>query len=363
MDFTNDDNLKRIHDKVLASERLNDEDGVYILESNRILELGQLADRVRKSKVGEYVTFVNNYHICFTNICKNSCHHCKFRRDEGDNDAFLLTLDEIKEKAYEAKELKVPEVLLMGGIHPSLTFDFYRDALAAIKEIIPEVMILAYSAVEISHFARLTGKSFSDILTILKDAGLTAFTGGGVDILDDSYINKLGVDENRLTAADWIDIHTTAHKTGIATNACMIYGAGESHAEIVANLGKLRAIQDETAGFTHFFPYGFGDDGVKQTDGLFDLKMLILARLYLDNFEHIRVYWGYVGKRLAQVSLSFGVDDLNGVRQKGRIIHTTGNIKPAFSSESEMIDIIRSAGKVPAERDILFNRVRVFHSK
>jgi len=360
LDFTLDESLKRIYDKVHDRERLDEDDGAYILESNNILELGHLADMARKSRVGEFVTFVNNYHICFSNICKNRCFHCKFRQDQGSSDAFLLTLGEIKEKAHEAKNLKVPEVLLMGGVHPTLEFDYYTNALRSIKEIIPDVMILAFSAVEIQNFALMENKSVYDILTILKDLGLTAFTGGGVDILDDSYIRKLQCDESRLNSAQWMEIHKTAHKLDIATNACMIYGAGESYREIVWNLAKLRDIQDETGGFTHFFPYGFGDNGVKQTDGLYDLKMLILARLYLDNFDHIRAYWGYIGKRLAQVSLSFGVDDLNGVRQKGRIIHTTGNIKPAFSSEEEMVSIISSAGRVPAERDILFNRVRVF---
>ncbi len=360
MDFTNDEDLKRIYNKVRSQERLNEEDGQYILESKEITALGWLANRVRAERVGEYVTFVNNYHICFTNICGNSCFYCKFRCNEGDADAFLLTLDEIKEKAREAKKLAVPEVLLMGGIHPSLKFEFYVEALRSIKEIIPEVMILAFSAVEVKHFSRLEKKDPKEILAILKKNGLTAFTGGGVDFLDDKYIRELKCDEDRLNSADWMYIHSNAHRIGIATNACMIYGVGESPAEVVDNMRKLRLIQDETQGFTHFFPYGFGKDGEKMTDGLYDMRMLILARLYLDNFDHIRVYWGYTGKRFAQLSLFFGVDDLNGVRQKGRIIHTTGNIAPAFSSEEEKIKLIRSAGRIPAERDILFNRVRVF---
>jgi aminodeoxyfutalosine synthase len=360
MDFTKDANLKRIRDKVFYHERLNEEDGQFILESNDILHFGMLADKVRREKVGDYVTFVNNYHICFTNICKNNCYHCKFRKKEKDEHAFLLTMDEIREKAEEAKKLKVPEVLFMGGIHPTLKFDYYVNALKAIKEIIPDVLILAFSAVEINNFCKIESKGITEILSILKDAGLTAFTGGGVDILDDRYIKKLRCDESRLNAEKWISIHKAAHDLSIATNACMIYGVGESCSEVVENMTKLRSLQDETGGFTHFFPYGYSEFGNKMTDGLYDLKMLILARLYLDNFDHIRVYWGYVGKRLAQVSLTFGVDDLNGVRQKGRIIHTTGNIKAAFSDEEEMKRIISGTGKIPAERDILFNRVRTF---
>jgi aminodeoxyfutalosine synthase len=360
MNFNKDSHLKLIHAKIMQRERLDVDDGLYILKSNEVLALGWLADMVRERKVGEYVTFVNNFHICFTNVCEKNCFHCRFSVKEGDDAAFLLTLDEVREKAKEAKKLAVPEVLLMGGMHPELKFEFYVNAVKSIKEIIPEVLILAFSAVEIKHFAKMEGKDAREILKILKDVGLTAFTGGGVDMLDDSYIKKLKCDETRLAANEWIYIHAHAHRTGIATNACMIYGAGESHLEIVKNMEKLRSIQDKTGGFTHFFPYGFGEDGVKKTDGMFDLKMLVLARLFLDNFAHIRVYWGYVGKRLAQVSLSFGVDDLNGVRQKGRIIHTTGNVEPAYSSEEEMRDLIVSAGKVPAERDILFNKVRVF---
>ena len=362
MNFSKNAKLKLVHDKVMANERLDEKDGIFILESGDLLELGWLADKVRREKVGDYVSFVNNYHICFTNICKNSCYHCKFRKEESDKDAFLLSHADIIDKAYEAKKLKVPEVLLMGSVHPSLKFDFYLESVRVIKKVIPDVKILAYSAVEVNHFAKMEGKDPLVILQMLKEAGLTAFTGGGVDFLDDAYIERLSGDSKKLCAKDWIYIHTQAHKLSIATNACMIYGVSETYQEVVENLRKIRDIQDETGGFTHFFPYGFGDDGNKMTDGLYDLKMLILARLYLDNFDHIRVYWGYVGKRLAQISLSFGVDDLNGVRQKGRIIHTTGNIKPSFSSENEMVKIISRADKVPVERDILFNKVREFSS-
>ncbi len=360
MHHNGDARIKRIHDKVADNVRLDEHDGICILQSNEILPLGMMADEARRMKTGNYVTFVNNYHICFTNICKNHCFHCRFRRDKGADDAFLMTMRQIKEKAEEAKELAVPEVLLMGGVHPDLKFDFYLEAVKTIKQTVGDVLILAYSAVEIKHFSELEQTDPKEILAILKDAGLTAFTGGGMDLLDDSYITKLKCDPGRLDSEKWIYIHKEAHKIGIATNACMIYGVGESPGEVVANLAKLRAIQDETNGFTHFFQYGYGEDGQKMTDGLYDLKMLILARLYLDNFDHIRVYWGYTGKRFAQISLHFGVDDLNGVMQKGRIIHTTGNISPSFSSGDEMKKIITSAGRVPAERDILFNKVRIF---
>ena len=271
MDFPNNSEIKRIRDKVEAHERLDEKDGEYILQSNDILPLGFLADSVRKEKVGDYVTFVNNYHICYTNVCKNRCFHCKFRREREDKDAFLLSLNEIKEKAKEAKKLAVPEVLLMGGIHPDPGFDYYLDAVKTVKETVGDVLILAFSAVEIKHFSKMEGRDPKKILKILKDAGLTAFTGGGIDLLDDAYIKKLKCDENRLNSRDWIYIHKAAHKMGIATNACMVYGVGESHGEVVLNMTKLRAIQDETGGFTNFFPYGYVEDVKKMTDVLYDL--------------------------------------------------------------------------------------------
>ncbi len=345
--------------KIRGGERLNREDGVQLLQSKELLEIGALADRVRRQKVRDVVTFVGNYHICFSNICINRCKYCTFARKSGDEDAFTLSLEEIEREALQSKRGSIPEILFLGGINPDLCFEFFEAALERIRAQVPDIHILAFSPVEIDFFAKTTGLALREVLARLQKAGLDAITGGGAELFGQPARKKLGCPD-KISGAQWLGIMEIAHNLGIRSNASMLYGFGETPAQRIDHLLQIRDLQDKTGGFTHFLPFAYSWEGHQPTTGFDDLRMLAVSRLFLDNFDHIRAYWAHLGLKLAQISLSFGVDDLNGIKQKGRIIHSSGGTTAKQSSPEEMIKLIRDAGRIPAERDVLFNIVQTF---
>jgi len=351
--------LTALRGKILSGERLNKEDGIALFESRRLSEIGALADRVRQEKVGDVVTFVGNYHICFSNICVNDCKYCTFRRTREDADAFVLTLDEIEQEALESKKGSIPEILFLGGIDSELPFDFLVEALERIKRQVPDIHVLAFSPVEIDYFAKTTQLSLRDILQQLKNSGLTAITGGGAEIFSLRVREKLGCSQ-KISGERWLEIMETAHSLGVQSNASMLYGFEETLEERIEHLIKLRDLQDKTHGFTHFLPFAFSWKDYPETTGFDDLLMLAVSRLMLDNFDHIRTYWAHLGLKVAQISLSFGADDLNGIRQKGRIVHSSGGTTSKSSSAEEMIRLVKDAGRIPAERDVVFNIIKTF---
>jgi aminodeoxyfutalosine synthase len=343
--------------KVEQGERLSKEDGLRLLNSTDILEVGRLADYVRRKKAGDVATFVGNYHICFSNICINSCKYCVFRRNEKDPDAFTMSLDEIEAEAQKSKEGYIPEILFLGGLHPSLTLDFFEKALNRIRKTVPDIHILGFSPVEIDYFARQEGVSCGEVLERLKKAGLTAITGGGAEIFSPRVREKLACPQ-KIGGERWLEIMETAHSREIYSNASMLYGFVENFEERIDHLIQIRDLQDKTNGFTHFLPFAFSWPDHPSTTGYDDIKMLSVSRLMLDNFTHIRAYWAHLGLKVAQTALSFGADDLNGITQKGRIIHSSGAVSRKKSSAEAMVKIIRDAGRIPAERDVLFNIIR-----
>lgn len=351
-----DSELKNIAEKIESGERLSREDGLMCLKSNDLLSLGLMADSVRKRKTGDVVTFVGNYHICYSNVCVNSCGYCTFRRKADDSDAFTLTLDEIRAEAVKSKEGTVPEILFMGAIHPELSLEFFEEAIKIIKSEVPEIKILAFSPIEIDYFARQENISVNEVLRCLKTAGLSAITGGGAEIFSQRVRKELDC-PNKISGSQWLEIMEAAHLEGIASNASMLYGFTETDEERIDHLIALRDLQDKTKGFTHFLPFAYAWQNYPMPTGCDDLKMLAVSRLMLDNFDHIRSYWCHLGLKLAQVSLAFGADDLNGLKQKGRIIHSSGAVESQFVERSRMIEIIKRAGRIPRERDILFNLI------
>jgi len=354
-----DERLTEIWAKLEAGKRLDRADGRVILETPDLLGLGYMADRLRMMKAGEIVTFVGNFHVCYTNICIYHCRYCIFRRKASSPDAFTLTLEQIEALARECQQDKYPEILLMGGINPELSFDFFLEALRRIKRIVPGIHILAFSPVEIDHFARVCGEGIEAVLMALKECGLTAITGGGAEIFSPRVRRLLGAEE-KISGERWLEIMEAAHGLGIRSNACIMYGAGETLDERLEHLERIRKVQDRTSGFTHILPFAFADPHHRPTTGYDDLRMIALCRLYLDNFAHVRAYWSYLGLRGAQVALAFGADDLNGLRQKGRIIHSSGGQAGSQTTPEEMISLIKDTGRIPAQRDILFNIVEKY---
>lgn len=357
--FSTDKELMKVWAKVRTGARLDRAEGIALLQTTDLPALGFMADRIRANKAGPIVTFVGNFHICYTNVCSNNCRLCIFKRTPGQTDAFTLELNQVEELASQCKQAGVPEVLILGGINPKLSFDYFLKMLDLLKAKIPEILILGFSPVEINQFSAETGMTIEDVLKTLHDRGLHAITGGGAEIFSPNIRKQLGC-ENKISGERWLEIMEAAHGNGVRSNACIMYGAGESFEERLDHLDELRKLQDKTGGFTHILPFAFSEPNRPEPTGFDDLKMIALCRLYLDNFVHVRAYWSHMGLKGAQTALAFGADDLNGLRQKGRIIHSSGGQSPSVANIETMVRIIRDAGRIPAQRDILFNIVETF---
>jgi len=355
--------LQEIARKVLNGRRLGLEDGLALYHSRDLLGIGYLANTVRRRRHGKKVFFAVNRHINHTNICINRCRFCAFSRAPGEEGAYTLTPEEIAVKAEEAKALGVHEIHLVGGLNPGLTLDYFREVLRRIRAVLPEATIKALTAVEVDYLARRHNLSVAAVLSALQEAGLDCLPGGGAEIFA-PRVREL-VCPRKISGEQWLEIHATAHRLGIPTNATMLYGHVETVAERVEHLLKLRALQDETGGFLTFIPLAFHPTNtpmeewdLQETTGFDDLKTLAIARLLLDNFPHIKAYWVMLGSKVAQISLSFGVDDIEGTVVEEKITHSAGAQTPQLMARLELVELIKTAGYDPVERDALYNVVR-----
>ncbi len=355
--------LADIADKVQHSKRLSAEDGMRLFESNDLLAVGYLADLVRRRKHRNRVFFVVNRHINHTNICVNRCRFCAFGKDKGDASSYVLSLDEIEAKAREAWEMGITEVHVVGGLHPELSLDYYLEMMKRLREALPGVIIQALTAVEIDYLAELHALSLEEVLLTLRQAGLDSLPGGGAEVFADRVRQE--VCPKKISGERWLEVHAIAHRLGIRTNATMLYGHVETIEERVDHLIRLREQQDRTGGFMTFIPLAFHPrhtdlERVVQarTTGFDDLKVLAVSRLMLDNFDHIKAFWIMIGPKLAQISLNFGVDDFDGTVVEEKITHAAGADTGQALTRRELIGLIRAAGRVPVERDTLYNVVR-----
>lgn len=361
------DVLDEIEEKVLSGERLSAADGLTLLRSTELLRLGRLADLARRRRAAaasadpDAVYFINNRHVNHTNVCKNRCRFCAFSRDDGEEGAYTLSLDQVLAKAREAVGLGATELHIVGGENPNLSYGEVRGMIAALKEQAPEVTLTAFTASEIVHFAGQSGLSEEQVLLDLVAAGLGSLPGGGAEVFSERV--RTEVCPKKLSGERWIEIHQLAHRLGLPTNATMLYGHVESLEERVDHLLRLRAAQDESQGFQAFIPLAFHPKntelaGLAGPTGVEDLKMLATARLLLDNFPHIKAYWVMVGLKLAQVSLYFGVDDVDGTIVEETITRAAGSEAGQAMSRNELVRIIRDAGRVPIERNTFYRAVR-----
>jgi aminodeoxyfutalosine synthase len=335
-----------------------------LFESNDLLVIGGLAALVNERKNGKNVYFNVNRHINPTNLCVNRCAFCAFSRTAGEEGAYTLTLDEICRRAVEAQSEGATEVHIVGGLHPDLTFEYYEEVLRSIRTAALGLHIKAFTAVEIEYFARISGRSIEQVLERLMAAGLGSMPGGGAEILVEEVRTKICPE--KISGQRWLEIIRTAHLAGLKTNATMLYGHVETCADRVRHMEMLRELQDETGGFQAFIPLAFQPENsdlkldIKATSGLDDLKTLAIARIFLDNFDHIKAYWVMLGEKIAQVSLAFGVNDLDGTVVEERIGHDAGAISPQSLSKDGIINLIRKAGKSPVERDTLYRPLHTF---
>ncbi len=351
---------QKLRRKVEAGERLSLEDGVRLYASNDILAIGALADTVRRRLNGDTAFYIYNQHINYSNICVNRCRFCAFGKDRDDPAAYEMSIDEIAAKILERRHESITEVHIVGGIHPDLPYSYYRNMIREIKKIRPEIHIHAFTAVEIAHLAGISGQSVSDTLQDLKDAGLGSLPGGGAEVFSPRIRQLLC--PKKLPPEGWLEVAKTAHHLGIKTNATMLYGHIESTEERVKHLLALREAQDDTGGFMSFIPLAFHPRHTElyelsNTTGFDDLKNISIARLMLDNFPHIKSYWIMIGPKMAQVSLAFGADDIDGTIIEEKITHMAGAETAPGMTRTELLHLIREAGYTPVERDTLYNIV------
>ena len=352
--------LSDIEEKVIKGQRLNFEDGIRLFESPDILTIGRLANIVRERINKNRVYYIINRHINYSNICKNKCKFCAFRREEGEDGAYQMSLKEILDKASQIIQEKATELHIVGGLHPDLGIDFYVDMISSIHKQFPEVHLQAFTAVEISHFAEVSGMTTHEILSRLKDAGLGSLPGGGAEVFSTAIREELCPE--KLSGEGWLNTMRTAHNLGLKSNATMLYGHIETSEDRVNHLLKLRELQDETGGFMSFIPLTFHPkntdlENISSAAGILDLKMLAIGRLMLDNFDHIKAFWIMLGIKISQISLSFGVDDIDGTVAEERITHSAGAETPEALTVNDLKSLIEETGREPVERDTLYNQM------
>ena len=353
--------LGEIREKVQAGIRLTFEDGVRLYETGEIAVLGALANLDRERRWGDLTFFNRNLHVNATNVCEASCIFCSFARlKTGDPEAYTMSLDEAVGRVRALKGELITEVHIVNGLNPDLPWAYYVDLLKAIKVERPDLHIKGFTAVEIHYFAEKFHKTYEQVLRELIDAGLGSLPGGGAEIFHPRARKKLC--DDKVDADGWLEVHRVAHRLGLRTNATMLFGSIETLPERIDHMIRLRELQDETRGFQTFIPLRFHHDNnrlqrVKEPTGFDSLRTYAISRLMLDNFDHIKAYWIMLGQKLAQVSLSFGVDDLDGTVREERIYHMAGARTPQELTRAELVGLIRHAGRVPVERDTLYNVV------
>jgi aminodeoxyfutalosine synthase len=354
--------IKYIKDKVVSNQRLTREDGLELFRSNDLLALGRMAAHVAQRRNGNRVYFVQNMHINPTNICVNRCKFCAFSRSKGEPGAYEMSINDILDKARSAGK-GVREFHIVSGLHPDLPFVWYLDMLSALKKEFPKIHLKAFTAVEIDYLAKLSNLSITDTLKRLREAGLGSLPGGGAEIFNTSVRNTLCAE--KISGDRWLEVIDAAHGIGLKSNATMLYGHIETCEHRIDHLLKLRDLQDRTGGFQAFIPLSFHSQNTEikksaYTTGFDDLKTLAISRLMLDNFDHIKAYWVMLGEKIAQVSLNFGVDDLDGTVVEERITKAAGGTTDGSITKDEIVHLIKQAGRTPVERDTVYNVVKVW---
>ena len=355
-----DQRLKPIAAKVLRGERLSQEDGVMLYRSSDLLAVGWLANHVREKRHGNVTYFNVNRHINPTNVCVAHCKLCAFGRDPNAPGAYTFALEEIYQRAEQGVREGATEFHMVGGLHPDLPFEYFLDMIRGLKQRCPTVHLKAFTMVEVGYFARIAKLSIKETLQKMKDAGVDSLPGGGAEIFH-PRVRKL-ICDHKVSGQMWLSIARQAHELGLHSNATMLYGHVETAEERVDHLLKLRELQDQTHGFVTFIPLAFHPDNtalahIPKPTGYDDLRNIAVSRLLLDNFAHIKAYWIMLSPAIAQIALRFGANDLDGTVVEEKIYHDAGAVTSEFTSRADLERLIRAAGRVPVERDTLYNPV------
>jgi aminodeoxyfutalosine synthase len=357
--------LDLVREKVEASERLDFEDGVALMESDDLLALGELADLARRVRGGgDEAYFVQNINLYQTNVCRVKCKFCAFARTNKQDGAYTLTADEfVADAVRQHQQLGFTEIHCVNGENPHVDFEFYVGVLRKLRAALPDVHLKFYTASEVHHMSRLSGLSHEDVLRELKDAGLGSMPGGGAEIFADRVRRLIAPGKEH--PDDWFHVHDTAHRLGISTQCTMLYGHVETYEERVDHLLRLREQQDRTGGFLSFIPLAFHPEntvfekrGWLHTAGSDDLKVIAVSRLLLDNVPHVKAYWIMMGLPLAQVALHFGANDVQGTVVRETIFHAAGARTATEQTVDELVRFVQAAGRIPVQRDSLYNELR-----
>lgn len=353
-------------DRVIAGEELTFNDGLELMRFDNLHLLGAVADSIRKKLVGDSVTFAASYYMNYTNVCAASCQMCAFYRKDGADDAYTLTPNQIEQRVSAAKEMGATEVHIVGGFHPKLPLEYYEDMMKIIKRNHPSLNIKALTAAEIYYLSKLTKNSTKEILARLKDAGLNSMPGGGAELFHPEVRDHIV--RGKCTGQQWLDVIEEAHNMGIKSNVTMLYGHIEKPEHIIDHLIKIRQLQKKTNGFITLIPLKFSLDNTElerehhvnnECSSIYDLRVIALSRLVLANvLNNISVYWVAYGKKLAQVALFNGGNDLVGTAFSEEIYRAAG--KPTTSSISELATMVKEIDRRPIQRDTFFNTLKKF---
>jgi len=353
--------LRAIAEKIEARERISEEEALRLYRSNDLNGLGVMASAARERKNGNFATYILNRYINYSNVCILSCQFCAFAAKKRDAHAFERAIEEILAAVGDALGLGITEVHVVGGLHPTLKKDWYLELLCRLRTLDPALHIKAFTAIEVRHLAnRVFRLSIPETLAILREAGLGSLTGGGAEIFDASVRDQIC--RGKETAAEWLDVHRIWHQMGGRSTCTMLYGHVETHAHRIDHLRQLRELQDETGGFTGFVPFAFEPQTtvlahIKPASAFEQLRNLAVSRIYFDNIDHLTAYWVSMGLPLAQVSLSYGVDDLHGTIMEEKIFHMAGATTPQEQTVATLERVIREAGRKPIQRDSYYRHI------
>ena len=352
---------KIIRDKIYAGERITDEEGIYLFEKASLPFLGSLANFIREKLHGDTTYFNRNFHIEPTNVCVFSCNFCSYSQLYAHREAgWELSAEQMLDIVKKYDGQPVTEVHIVGGVHPKLNLYFFADLMRQIKKHRPDLHIKGYTAVELDYMFRKAKMTNEEGLKFLKEAGLQSLPGGGAEIFHPEIREKICAD--KVNADGWLAIHEAAHKMGMHSNATMLYGHIEKYYHRIDHMSRLRNLQDKTSGFNTFIPLKFRNKDndmsyIAESTIIEDMKMYAVARIYLDNFPHLKAYWPMLGRQHAQLSLAFGVNDIDGtIDDTTKIYSMAGSEEqnPSMTTE-QLVTLIKQVHRKPVERDTLYN--------
>lgn len=355
--------LKNIAEKVISGIRITTNEAITLYEKGELGFLGVLANYVREKKNGNYTYFNRNFHIEPTNLCVFDCKFCSYSRNfKQKGEAWEMTEEEIYDYVRKYDGQQVTEVHIVGGVHPKLNLEFFARILRKLREIRPDIHRKGFTAVELEYMFRKAKVSVKEGLEYLKENGLQSLPGGGAEIFDEEIRKEICAD--KCDSKTWLEIHETAHQLGLPSNATMLYGHIETYAHRVDHMNRLRELQDRTGGFNTFIPLKFRNQDnqmshIPEVSTIEDLKNYAVARIFLDNFQHIKAYWPMIGRETAALAMFYGVDDIDGTIDDSTKIYTMAGSEeqsPSLSTQ-QLVELIKTHGRHPIERDTLYNTI------